>query len=107
MFATAVARGADYAASRAALPVNYETSGEPDGAPSYVNVHAVSESTVVSVEAGVRGGKLEVEISMTVLEGLRSACTAGLGSEFAVKYLNWALQQARFRNSSVSDIRVQ
>ena len=48
-FSASVALGVNYAASQIALPAGFRTKGEPDNAPSYVNIHAVGYTVYCTV----------------------------------------------------------
>lgn len=112
-FQAAVQRAVNYAASQVALPAHFRTAGEPDGAPSYVNVKAVRSVETDEVTPTGVGRWLRVDVKLQgVLAGFLEALRGGCASPEVAEYLAWALSSEAstagvFGNVTASDIRKQ
>ncbi len=92
-FSSSVMLGVNYAASEALLPNNFRTQGEPDNAPSYVNIQAVHSASLLTL-ASTPDGWLSIELAFDgVLAGNVDALTGGVKSSVVTEYVAWALSR--------------
>jgi hypothetical protein len=111
-FSASVALGVNYAASQIALPAGFRIKGEPDNAPSYVNIHAVGSASVTSLGGKEVGGWLPVEMALAgVISGNVEAVIMGAKSDAVAEYMAWALSRQEnagaFGNLTAKNIRGQ
>ena len=93
-FSASVKLGVNFAASQIALPHHFRTKGEPDDAPSYVNIQAVTSASIISLLPTNASSWLRVKMELgDVVAGNMDALRGGVASDTVTKYMAWALSR--------------
>ena len=106
LFEQAVQTASDFAVSQETFPINFNTSSdEPDGAPSYVNVKALLNTSLRSAlvhpvrldsTEGTSAYSVDLVLDISILSAFGAQFNLGCNGTSLIAFMTWALTQNGF-----------